>query len=106
MKRPLKIDTTTGIEAYLHQNSDGTTHVEQRQNFKPLMELNKQMSNDWQYGQLRGSQRHMAHVAEIPNVLYNELVRKLGRPADNPKGWKQWLNDNENRAFRTGGGYV
>lgn len=106
MKRPIKIDKATGIQTILHQNNDGTDHIEQRQDFNGLMELNKQMNNDWQYGQLRGSQRHMAHVAEIPNVLYNELVKKFGRPADNPKAWKQWLNSNENRAFRTGGGYI
>jgi hypothetical protein len=55
---------------------------------------------------MTGTQKHMAHVAEIPNVLYNELVQKFGKPADNPKAWKQWLNSNENRVFRTGGGHL
>jgi hypothetical protein len=48
----------------------------------------------------------MQHVAEIPNVLYHELLKKLGKPSENPKAWKHWLNNNENRAFRTGGGTV
>jgi hypothetical protein len=48
----------------------------------------------------------MQHVAEIPNVVYAHLVEKFGKPSENPKAWKQWLNDSENRAFRTGGGHV
>jgi len=106
MKRLLKVDPKTGEEMYMHQNQDGTTSIEKKQNFAGLMELNKQMNNDWQYGNMRGTQRHMAHVAEIPNTVYNELVAKFGKPADNPTAWKKWLNDGENRAFRTGGGYL
>jgi len=33
-------------------------------------------------------------------------VQKFGKPAENPKAWKQWLNNNENRVFRTGGGHL
>jgi len=55
---------------------------------------------------MRGTQKHMAHIAEIPNVLYHHLLKTLGKPSENPKAWKQWLNDSENRAFRTGGGNV
>ena len=52
------------------------------------------------------TQRHMQHVAEIPNVVYNHLIETLGTPQENPKGWKAWLNDSQNRDFRTGGGNV
>ena len=106
MKRLLKHDPITGIDVFMHQNSDGSTYIEQKQNFDNLIKLNKHMADDWRYGQMTGTQKHMAHVAEIPNVLYNELVQKFGRPADNPKAWKRWLNSNENRVFRTGGGYL
>lgn len=46
------------------------------------------------------------HVATIPDFLFYDLVRKLGWPKDNPKGWKRWLNDPDNRAFRTRPGRV
>ena len=105
MKRLLKHDPITGTDVFMYQNSDGSTYIEQKQNFDNLIKLNKHMADDWRYGQMTGTQKHMAHVAEIPNVLYNELVQKFGRPADNPKAWKRWLNSNENRVFRTGGGY-
>ena len=55
---------------------------------------------------MTGSQKHMQHVAEIPNVIYNELLNKFGKLSENPKAWKQWLNDNQNRDFRTGGGNI
>jgi len=43
-------------------------------------------------------------VAEIPNVVYNHLLEKFGPMRENQKAWKAWLNDHQNRAFRTGGG--
>lgn len=106
MKKIIKHDPLTGQQVNWHLNTDGSTHVEHTQRFDNLMKLNQHMNNDWQYGQMRGSQKHMAHVAEIPNVVYAQLVEKFGKPHENPKAWKQWLNDSENRAFRTGGGYI
>ena len=50
------------------------------------------------------TQRHAQHVAEIPNVVYNHLLEKFGPMRENQRAWKQWLNDHQNRAFRTGGG--
>lgn len=106
MKRLLSKDAATGKEIYMNQGSDGSTVIETTQNFDTLLKINKQMADDWRYGNMRGTQRHMQHVAEIPNVVYHHLVEKFGKPSENPKAWKQWLNDNENRAFRTGGGHV
>ncbi len=107
MKRVVQKDPTTGKEIYLHQNSDGSTYLEQKQSFEGLVKLNRQMSNDYTKGNMIGNtQRHMQHVAEIPNVVYNHLIETLGTPQENPKGWKAWLNDHQNRDFRTGGGTV
>ena len=50
------------------------------------------------------TQRHWQQVAEIPNVIYLQLVEKYGAPRDNPTAWRKWLNDYDNRYFRTGGG--
>jgi hypothetical protein len=52
------------------------------------------------------TQKHWQHVAEIPATVYLELRAKLGEPKDNPTEWKRWLNDYDNRFFRTGGGNV
>ena len=104
MRQPIK--NIDGKKVELVTDTDGSRRIVETQTFDPLLKLNKEMSNDCRKGQLIGSQKHMAHVAEIPNIIYNELVRKFGRPQDNPKAWKQWLNSNENRAFRTGGGNI
>lgn len=104
MKKNLINDASTGKQVDLVTKSDGSQLITTTQNFDQLMRLNKQMNDDWRYGNMRGTQKHMAHVAEIPNVVYHELVKKFGKPSENPEAWKQWLNDSENRAFRTGGG--
>lgn len=44
------------------------------------------------------------HVARIPMVIYEELMRK-GLTRD-PKAMKKWLNDPDNRVFRTREGKV
>lgn len=104
MRKNIKTDPVTGQKTDLVIETDGSQRIETSQGFGDLLKLNKHMSDDWRYGQMTGSQKHMAHVAEIPNVVYNELIKKFGKPSDNPKAWKQWLNSNENRVFRTGGG--
>ena len=105
MKRPLITDPTTGKTTYIESDADGD-HIVTEQRFDPLLRINKQMNNDWQYGQMRGTQKHIPHVAEIPTVLYHHLLKTLGKPSENPRGWKRWLNDSENRDFRTGGGNI
>lgn len=105
MKRKLTDNPLTGKTTYL-QNDGDKDYIVHEQQFDQLVELNKFRNDSWQKGQMRGTQKHMQEVAVIPNVVYNHLLEKLGRPHENPKGWKAWLNDSENRAFRTGGGNI
>ena len=75
MKRVLYTDPNTKKEVYLHQNNDGSTVIEQKQRFDTLVKLNRQMNNDYTKGNMIGNtQRHMQHVAEIPNVVYNHCL--------------------------------
>ena len=55
---------------------------------------------------LSGTQRHRLHVAEIPNVIFHELLRRFGHWKHNQAAWKRWLNDPDNAAFRTWTGRV
>lgn len=103
-KNPVLRDAEAGKEVFVHKDADGYT-VEQKQHVKHIIERNKRMRDAWQPNQLIGNtQRHHQQVAEIPNVLYWELRQKFGSPQQNPKDWFKWLNDPENRAFRSGGG--
>ena len=103
MKKLIKNDLASGKKTYLHSDADGDRVVHE-QSFDKLIDLNKFQNDGWQKGQMRGTQKHIQHVAEIPNVVYHHLLETLGKPHENPKAWKAWLNSNENRAFRTGGG--
>lgn len=105
MKRILSEDKAAGKKTFLHSDADGDRIVHE-QKFDKLIEMNKFYNDGWQKGQMRGTQKHIQHVAEIPNVVYHHLLETLGDPKnpDNQKAWKAWLNDHQNRAFRTGGG--
>lgn len=45
----------------------------------------------------------MYHVAEVPITVYEKAVQEGW---DTPEGWKEWLNDPANAAFRTWKGRV
>ena len=45
-------------------------------------------------------------VARFPTVLYFDLIRRLGPWKHNQEAWKRWLNDPDNRLFRTWEGDV
>tara|TARA_A100000172_G_C3042672_1_gene111132 strand:- start:689 stop:1015 length:327 start_codon:yes stop_codon:yes gene_type:complete len=106
-KRLLTSDPHSGKETWMHDNPDGGWTIETKQHIKHVLEENKKKANAYQRGQMVGNtQKHWQQVAEIPNNVYLELRQKFGEPRDNPKAWKRWLNDYDNRYFRTGGGNV
>lgn len=107
MKRIIRDDAVTNTKTTIQQEADGSSVFETTQNFDTLVKLNRQMAGEYRAGQMIGdTQRHMQHVAEIPLVVYNHLMEALGNPRENAKAWKAWLNDPENRDFRTGGGRI
>lgn len=106
-KRLLNVDKSTGKETWMHDNVDGGFTVEQKQHVKQVIETAKAKANEYERGSLIGNtQRHWQQVAEIPSSIYLELRQRFGDPRDNPKDWKKWLNDYNNRYFRTSGGRV
>lgn len=107
VKKTISKDEAAGKETVMEFDRDGQATVIQTQKVDHILENNRRQMNDWQYGKLIGNtQRHHQKVAEIPNQLYLQLKEKFGHPADNPKDWAKWLNDPNNRYFRTGGGYL
>lgn len=107
MKRDLYTDRSTGKRVTLEQDNHGNTILHQEQSFDHVLRSNKEASRDYQKGSMIGNtQRHMQHIAEIPIVVYNHLIQTLGPPHQNQKAWKTWLNDHQNRDFRTGGGQI
>ena len=49
-------------------------------------------------------QKHQQKIAEIPAPLFFELQKKFGHFKHNKKKWLKWLQDPENKHFRTTGG--
>jgi hypothetical protein len=106
-KKLLSRDAVTGKETWVHDNADGGFIFESSQNVDALLKQNKEEANAYRAGGLIGNtQKHHQKVAEIPTALYYELIQKFGEPKQNPTAWKKWLNEYDNRFFRTSGGNV
>lgn len=99
-KRLFEVDPLTGIETYFHYNADNDTFtLEKQQDVEPILDLNKAQYNEaptrWGDGQ---------RVASIPLSLYSELKAK--GIIDDQDALRKWLNDPDNRFFRTRPGTV
>lgn len=94
-------DPETGITEFFHYDeaSDGFT-MHTQQDVTGLLDINKYLSNE-DSGERYGD---MTRVASIPLIIFAQLKRD--GVIDNPKRFKAWLNDPENRYFRTRGGRV
>jgi hypothetical protein len=94
-------DPAMGTTTYFHYDDDaGSMTLETLQETDDIVEGNKQDFNDapahW-----RGD---MHKVASIPMTLYMQLKRE--GIIDDPRAFKRWLNDRDNRFFRTRPGKV
>lgn len=110
MKKLLSSDPLARKKTFMHFENDGTRHISTEQDVTEIIDVNKKQANSYVKGSMIGNtQRHSLEVANIPLTLYHDLIKKLGDPSKDPearKKWKTWLNDSNNRAFRTGGGYI
>lgn len=89
-------------EMFHYDNVDESFTIETLQDVEPLIEVNKAQYNGApEVGRFRGD---MHKVASIPLTIYYDLKRK--GVIDDPKRMKAWLNDPDNRVFRTMPGRV
>tara|TARA_B100000287_G_scaffold414575_1_gene447286 strand:- start:3999 stop:4325 length:327 start_codon:yes stop_codon:yes gene_type:complete len=103
-KKLLSSDPLTGKKTYLTDDADGLG-FETEVNVDPVLKGAKMQESEWKPNQLIGNtQRHKQKIAEIPMPLYFDLLKKFGNPKDNPKDWKKWLQNPDNKHFRTTGG--
>ena len=83
-------------ELHHYDEATGTAYIERVQDVESIVEANKALYN------LSDGVPHFGdgkRVASIPIVVWDELTR-LGI-ADDPVALRAWLNDADNRAFRT-----
>lgn len=100
MKKVLDHDPVTGIShVFYYDNETDEATITAEQQLVPIIEENKQLYNDapTRFGDT-------ARVAQIPMVVYMDL-QKRGILNDQV-ALKKWLNDPDNRFFRTRPGNV
>lgn len=107
MKRLFDHDPLTGITEWFHmEDGDDSFTIQTTQDAAPLIEANREHFNQFDsartpFGDKIGAS---SKVASIPLNVYMDLKTK-GILRD-PAAFKRWLNDPDNRAFRTRPGTV
>lgn len=95
MRKVIDHDPATGISHVLyHDESDGVSHYVAEQDTSTLLDWNRKQANE--VGKRFGE---FTKVASIPMPLYMDLKKK--GILDDVKAFRRWLNDPDNRFFRT-----
>lgn len=100
MRKVIDHDPNTGISHVLyHDESDGVAHYVAEQSVDTLLDFNRRQANeankrfgDW------------AKVASLPLTIFHDLRAK--GILDDSKALKRWLNDPDNKYFRTHEGHL
>jgi hypothetical protein len=101
-KRLISENAEAGIKQYWHEHDDGSVTLQTTQIVDDVLEANKGSFN--QVDERAGWKGDMHRVASIPMSLYYDLKAK--GILDDQVALKKWLNDPNNRYFRTRPGVV
>lgn len=94
------IDPVSGIKSVWHyDDATDTAFIEKRQDVTEIIDNNKR-----QFNEDHGRYGEWNKVASIPLNVYYDLKQK--GIVDDPVAMKKWLNDPDNRFFRTRPGRV
>lgn len=106
MKQLFSHDPLTGITREFHHDPmdpEGKFLINTIQDVEPIIEANRESYNAVNT-RIGSNGETLTRVASIPLNIYFELQR-AGITKD-PVAMKRWLNDPDNRAFRTRAGTV
>jgi hypothetical protein len=101
-KRLVSENAAIGQKQYWHDHDDGSVTIQTVQDVEDVAESNKQSFN--QVDERANWNGDMHKVASIPMAIFYDLKRK--GILDDPAAMKKWLNDSDNRVFRTRPGTV
>ena len=106
MKQVLKQDADTRTEQTAYSDGDGGLIIETKQDISAIIDQNKR-----EYAAIDPKARwgELAKVASVPLTVYQELNRLgicRGFMVMDQKKMKEWLNNPDNRHFRTRPGRV
>lgn len=96
-------DPLTRVRTLWHEDVDGNVTIETQHDVEDIIDLSKASYNSTDE-RARFGKGVMHRVAQIPMPILMELERR-GITKD-PKAFKKWLNDPDNRVFRTRPGKV
>lgn len=96
MAKKTVLDATLNTKN-IFATEDDKNFYQTQQNVQPTIEYVKNLSH------LKPG-KEMRHVAEIPMVIYQKMVREGS--INDKKALKKWLNDPDNKMFRTWKGKV
>ena len=100
MRRLISVDPLTGTRAYVdYDEAEDAMHFIEEQDVTQLLALNRAMYNEAPTGWGDG-----ATAARLPLSLWMRLKRE--GVLDDPKRWRRWLNNSENRHFRIRPGWI
>ena len=105
-RRTLNIDELLGTHTeFVYEAGDSLKDdkiiISETQDVTNIIEMNKRSANEIDKHQPYGE---WSKVASIPLTLYYDLKRQ--GIVDDPARFKKWLNDPDNKFFRTRGGRV
>ncbi len=101
-KRLVSENTEIGQKQYWHDHDDGSVTIETVQKVDNVAEANKEVYN--QVDAKANWKGDMHRVASIPMAIFYDLQRK--GILNDPAAMKKWLNNPDNRVFRTRPGQV
>lgn len=94
-------DIKLGRQVWVLHNSDGSMTFRTDYEVKPTIDINQAQRNLAQPGW--AGDYH--HVASIPLNIYHDQLAEASRQGDD-KHLSRWLNDSDNRAWRTKEGRI
>jgi len=99
MKRVLDYDPATGITQWSHYDeASGSMGLESEQDVTAIIESSKEVFN--QTDERAAWKGDMHRVASIPMVIYHKLA-KVSNNFKDQAAIRKFLNDKDNRVFRT-----
>ena len=102
LRLPFSTDIEAGIQNLYHEDADGNTTVETFQDVECVIEDAKYKNS--MFDERSPWKGDLHQVAEIPMTIIMDIQRQ--GIIDDPKRFRKWLNDRDNKVFRTRPGRV
>ena len=102
MSKKALFDVYPHRATYVHEHADGTGTFQTVQDVEPILEENKRRLNDYGDKKTLGKRGEFHQVASVPFNIWELWMQQTdGEIQKNPKLLAKYLNDPDNKYFRT-----